>query len=358
MSRIYDNWERLVADVLRRELIWKICHDHSRTPSVISSVSSDFGSSFGLTSPLSNTFVDAEDGVFMFDNYLPLQISANIKASVRSKEAKKPRGQLVLFRGSPVEFGLQELLMAPSIALGDKVETFRNAYLVRLREEFMFVVKRFSRGKFTDDVLEEKLKMIGSIKHENVVKMMGYYLNEDECLAILEYFPQGSLETMLHGKKQESSSFKLGSPYQYGCISDITIATSPTSNYDPPEVSLMKKTSQASDIYSFGVLLIELLSGRSPLHSTGRHQTFIDWALHHARDEWTSLVFDKKLLKDHLVKQAMWKILAVALSCVEKIPEERPTMAEVVDMLEYHIFKQNLVSGIIVELQSLIASEN
>ncbi|KAK4431374.1 putative inactive receptor kinase [Sesamum alatum] len=385
MSRIYDNWDRLVAAVLRRELIWKICHDHSRTPSVISSVSSDFGSSFSLTSPLSSTFVDAEDGVFMFDNYLPLQISANIKASVRSEEGKEePRGQLVLIRVSPVEFGLQELLMAPSIALGDKVETFRNAYLVRLREDFMIVVKRFSRGKFTDDVLEEKLKMIGSIKHENVVKMMGYYLNEDECLAILEYFPQGSLETMLHGEKGKNrvhlnwearvriatgaakglvhlhrkwrgkfahgnikaSNIFLNSD-QYGCISDITIATSPTSNYDPPEVSLMKKTSQASDIYSFGVLLIELLSGRSPLHSTGRHQTFIDWALHHARDEWTSLVFDKKLLKDHLVKQAMWKILAVALSCVEKIPEERPTMAEVVDMLEYHIFKQNLVSGII-----------
>ncbi|KAL0400642.1 UNVERIFIED_CONTAM: putative inactive receptor kinase [Sesamum latifolium] len=383
MSRTYDNWERLVAAVLRRELIWKICHDHSRTPSVISSISSDFGSSFSLTSPLSSTFADPEDGVFMFDKYPPLQISANIKTGVRSEEAKEEPGQLVLFRGSPVEFGLDELLMAPSIALGEKVETFRTAYLVRVREDIMFVVKRIRRGKFTDDALEEKLKIIGSIKHENVVKMMGYYLNEDECLAILEYFPQGSLETMLHGKKGKNrvhlnwearvriatgaakglvhlhrkwrwkfshgnikaSNIFLNSD-QYGCISDIPVAISRTSNYDPPEVSMTKKTSEASDVYSFGVLLIELLSGRSPFRSTGRHQTFIDWALHHACDEWTSLVFDKTLLKDHVVKQAMWKMFAVALSCVEKIPEERPTMAEVADMLEYHIFKQNLVSGI------------
>ncbi|GFP86398.1 probable serine/threonine-protein kinase at1g54610 [Phtheirospermum japonicum] len=44
MSMIYDNWERLVAAVLKREEIWQLCHQHSRSPS-IRSESSDFSSS-------------------------------------------------------------------------------------------------------------------------------------------------------------------------------------------------------------------------------------------------------------------------------------------------------------------------
>ncbi|KAK4416604.1 Patellin-3 [Sesamum alatum] len=45
MSRNYDNWERLVAAVLRREELWLLCHDNSRSPS-ISSISSDVSSSW------------------------------------------------------------------------------------------------------------------------------------------------------------------------------------------------------------------------------------------------------------------------------------------------------------------------
>ncbi|KAI3449700.1 hypothetical protein Pfo_006365 [Paulownia fortunei] len=41
MSRIYDNWERLVEAVIRREQLWQLCHAHSRSPSICSE-SSDF----------------------------------------------------------------------------------------------------------------------------------------------------------------------------------------------------------------------------------------------------------------------------------------------------------------------------
>ncbi|KAL0400640.1 UNVERIFIED_CONTAM: putative inactive receptor kinase [Sesamum latifolium] len=158
---------------------------------------------FSLTSPLSSTFANPEDGIFMSaQKYPPLQVSANIKAIITLGEAKEEPCRLVLFTGSPVEFGLKELLMAPSIALGDKLPTFTNTQLVRLRKDILFVVKRFSTNDYSHDKLLEEMKIIGSIDHENVGKMIGYCLHEDECLAIREYFPQESLETMKKAKNR------------------------------------------------------------------------------------------------------------------------------------------------------------
>ncbi|KAL0318043.1 UNVERIFIED_CONTAM: putative inactive receptor kinase [Sesamum angustifolium] len=90
-------------------------------------------------------------------------------------------------------------------------------------------------------------------------------------------------------------------------------ATTMIAIFSAPEDSVgYRTTSQPSDVYSFGVLLIELLTGRSPLPPI---PTFADWARHNARDGWTSLAFDKKLLQNPVVKQGMWEMLAVALSC-------------------------------------------
>ncbi|KAI3458045.1 hypothetical protein Pfo_014708 [Paulownia fortunei] len=58
MSRIYDNWERLVAAVLKREEIWQLCHEHSRSPSICSE-SSDFSPSF--RSPLDDNNFKSPD---------------------------------------------------------------------------------------------------------------------------------------------------------------------------------------------------------------------------------------------------------------------------------------------------------
>ncbi|KAK6155603.1 hypothetical protein DH2020_009851 [Rehmannia glutinosa] len=373
MSRNYDNWERLVAAVLRRELIWKLCHENSRTPSLRSSVSSD--SSFRLSSSFSSTtfdfVVDQKHGFFKSAKFLPFQYLAEIKISASPETKEEEDGRLIHLKGSSFAFGLQELLMAPSFVLGEELATYRNTYIIRLKEDTMFVVKKLERDHFTEVEFKNRVKTIGSIEHENVVKLRGYYLSQNESLGFFDYFPQGSVYTMLHGKRSENrvhldwdaririaigaakglahihkqnngkyiygnmkaSNIFLNSQ-EYGCVADRSPGIARISKYQPPEVSKLQKLSQASDVYSFGVLMIEIVSGRSPLHYIGRHKTFVDWAIHNARDEWTAIVFDRGLLKDPLVKQEMWDMLGVALSCVKKKPEERPNMEDVVKMLE------------------------
>ncbi|KAK6135329.1 hypothetical protein DH2020_030917 [Rehmannia glutinosa] len=356
MSRNYDNWERLVAAVLRRELIWKICHENSRTPSLRSSVSSD--SSFRLSSSFSSTYfdfvVDPKNQIFKSAKFLPFQYLAEIKITIRP-ESDKQTGQLIHLKGSPFAFDLQELLMAPSFVLGEELATYRNTYIIRLREDTMFVVKKLERENFTQVELKNRLKIIGSIEHENVVKLRGYYLSQDECLGKrsenqvhLDWEARvriaiGAAKGVAHIHKQNKGKYIYGNlkasniflnSQQYGCVADESPGIARISKYQPPEVSDLQKVSQASDVDSFGVLMIELVSGRSPLHYIGRHETFADWAIHNARDEWTAIVFDRGLLKDPSVKQEMWDMLGVALSCVKKKPEERPNMEDVVKMLE------------------------
>ncbi|KAG8386297.1 hypothetical protein BUALT_Bualt03G0134400 [Buddleja alternifolia] len=56
MSRIYDNWERLVAAVIRRDQLWQLFHEHSRSPSICSESSSDYSSNFTFSPPRRDVF--------------------------------------------------------------------------------------------------------------------------------------------------------------------------------------------------------------------------------------------------------------------------------------------------------------
>lgn len=67
MSAIYDNWERIVAAVLKREQFWQLCHEQSRSPSLSSDSSSGFSFSFCLNengAPFSLSVSDQEEYEF------------------------------------------------------------------------------------------------------------------------------------------------------------------------------------------------------------------------------------------------------------------------------------------------------
>lgn len=105
------------------------------------------------------------------------------------------------------------------------------------------------------------------------------------------------------------------------------------SGYRAPEV-FGNKLSQASDVYSFGILLLELLTGSSPKHISRAHTSFGDWAHLHAQDGLSFQVYELQLLRNPIVKQAMWNMLEIAMPCLAKKPENRPKMSDVVEILE------------------------
>lgn len=147
----------------------------------------------------------------------------------------------------------------------------------------------------------------------------------------------------MHGNIKSSNIFL--NSQQYGCVSDLGLATlmSPVSppvvrsGYRGPEVTDTRKVSQASDVYSYGVFLLELLTGKSPVQASGGGEEVIHlvrWVNSVVREEWTGEVFDVELLRYPNVEEEMVTMLQIGLSCVARMPEQRPNMEDVVKMVE------------------------
>jgi serine/threonine protein kinase len=107
--------------------------------------------------------------------------------------------------------------------------------------------------------------------------------------------------------------------------------------YRAPELSKLKKASAKTDVYSLGVVVLELLTGKSPADSTNG-MDLPQWVASIVKEEWTSEVFDLELMRDAAaagsVGDELMDTLKLALHCVDPSPSVRPDAREVLRQLE------------------------
>ncbi|XP_072966323.1 receptor-like serine/threonine-protein kinase NCRK isoform X1 [Typha angustifolia] len=167
----------------------------------------------------------------------------------------------------------------------------------------------------------------------------------------LEYLHEAAAPRILH-RDIKSSNILLDEKYR-AKITDLGMAkclaaddpascsSSParmlgTFGYFAPEYAIVGKASQKSDVFSFGVVILELITGRQPIQKSSNRgdESLVIWATARLRD--SKLVVSElpdPLLKGKFPEEDMQIIAHLARECLQWDPDSRPTMSEVVQIL-------------------------
>ncbi|VYS65613.1 unnamed protein product [Arabidopsis thaliana] len=237
-----------------------------------------------------------------------------------------------------------------------------------------------------------EINYLGQLDHPNLVKLIGYCLEEEHRLLVYEFMTRGSLENhlfrrgtfyqplswnmrvrmalgaarglaFLHNAQPQviyrdfkASNILLDSNYNaklsdfglardgpMGDNSHVSTRVMGTQGYAAPEYLATGHLSVKSDVYSFGVVLLELLSGRRAIDKNqpvGEHN-LVDWARPYLTNKRRLLrVMDPRLQGQYSLTRAL-KIAVLALDCISIDAKSRPTMNEIVKtMEELHIQKE------------------
>ena len=115
----------------------------------------------------------------------------------------------------------------------------------------------------------------------------------------------------------------------------VTTRVKGTLGYLAPEYAMLGKASESCDVYSFGILSLELASGKKPLEKLGAtlKRSIAEWVLPLACEGKFSEVADPRL-NGKYVEEELKRVVLVALLCADNRSEKRPTMLEVLELLK------------------------
>lgn len=128
-------------------------------------------------------------------------------------------------------------------------------------------------------------------------------------------------------------------------VSHMTTRVKGTLGYLAPEYAMWGKVSESCDVYSFGILLLELISGRKPIEKLpgGLKRTITEWAEPLiSRGKFRELVDPK--LRGNFDEKQLKQAINVAALCVQSEPEKRPNMKQVVNLLKGYESEEKKVS--------------
>ncbi|CAL9235032.1 unnamed protein product [Arabidopsis halleri] len=236
-------------------------------------------------------------------------------------------------------------------------------------------VKRFFpiHQRYEDKDFIARAEMIANVRHKNVVRLLGYCIEGDERVLVYEYAEIGDLHEWLHGSAgrnrpltwrkrmkiiqgvakglayfhediepkithQDIRPSKILLDYQWnpkildvGFISHSDISMNSTLIPSPSNLD------EKIDVYSFGTLIMELVSGRVSVDQSSPHVRvhLVDWIKEMVANHMIVDVLDPSLPEFPTIKE-LKRIVLIALRCVDPEVEERPKMGDVIHMLQPH----------------------
>ncbi|KAJ4979142.1 hypothetical protein NE237_009922 [Protea cynaroides] len=248
---------------------------------------------------------------------------------------------------------------------------------------------------------------VARLRHPNIITLLGYCMEHGQHLLVYEYVRNLSLDDILHSAAYTPLSWSLRVRIALGiaraldylhtscfppcphcnlkaadilldddlmprlCDCGLAILRSFTSNtvklkasemaisctgYIAPEHGQSRVDNRKSDIYAFGVLLLELLTGRKPFDNSrsSEEQCLVKWASLHLHDNMPLEEMVDPTIKRVFSSKALARLVDIISLCIQPDPEFRPPMSEIVDSLVssgqlMSIEKRNLADGNEVE---------
>uniref|UniRef100_A0A7N0UYM7 non-specific serine/threonine protein kinase n=1 Tax=Kalanchoe fedtschenkoi TaxID=63787 RepID=A0A7N0UYM7_KALFE len=227
-----------------------------------------------------------------------------------------------------------------------------------------------------------EINYLGQLSHPNLVKLIGYCCEDEHRLLVYEYMESGSLEknlfrragptltwstrlkialdaarglAFLHGAERpiiyrdfktsnilldeeynaKLSDFGLAKEGPMGDQTHVSTRVMGTYGYAAPEYVMTGHLTARSDVYGFGVVLLELLIGRRAMDKSrpsGEHN-LVEWARPLLNHKKVIKIFDPRMDGQYSSKAAL-KVANLAYQCLSQNPKGRPVMSQVVEILE------------------------
>ncbi|KAI5330665.1 hypothetical protein L3X38_030063 [Prunus dulcis] len=287
----------------------------------------------------------------------------------------------------PAAFDLDDLLRASAQVLGKgKLGT---TYKVTLESGPVVVVKRVKNmNELSKKEFTQQMQLLGNMRHENLVQILSFYYSKEEKLVISKFESSGTLFELLHENRgvgrvpldwatrlsiikdiakgltflhQSLPSHKV--PHANLKSSNVLVIQRNSQTYHlkltdfgflplvpsrkynedlaigkSPEFAQGKKLSQKSDVYCFGIILLEVITGRIPGEiSPGNDETMddlSDWVRMVVNNDWSTDILDVEILAAKEDHDEMLKLTKIALDCTDLTPEKRPKMIQVLTRIE------------------------
>lgn len=230
-----------------------------------------------------------------------------------------------------------------------------------------------------------EVTLLSRIHHRNLVQFLGFCQDEGKDILVYEFMHNGTLKEHLYGplarerginwlkRLEVAEESAKGIEYLHtGCVPSIIHRDLKTSNilldknmrakvsdfglsklavdgtshvssivrgtlgYLDPEYYISNRLTDKSDIYSFGVILLELISGQEAISNVSfgvNCRNIVQWAKMHIENGDIQGIIDPALGNEYDI-QSMWKIAEKALMCVQPHGNMRPTMSEVIKEIQ------------------------
>ncbi|XP_076924274.1 cysteine-rich receptor-like protein kinase 2 [Bidens hawaiensis] len=279
---------------------------------------------------------------------------------------------------------------------------FGKVFKAIIDDGIVVAVKKLNVGCRAKKEFENEFNLISNVRHRNLILLLGCCIDGPDLLLVLEYMPQGSLDKFLWGEKKgslnwkqrydiilgiarglahlheeshvkiihrdiKSSNILLDNDFQPK-IADFGLARlfpegqthvntrfAGTMGYTSPEYATCGHLSEKVDTYSFGIVALEVISGKSCSdvnYSGPRMEYLLDqaWQLYEKRIHIK--LIDEAIDPNEYEKENMMNIIEIALMCTQSPASLRPSMSEIYLMLttelkleQRQMFKPTLIDA-------------